>query len=37
MSVIPSLQVIREDIQALSAYAVQDAQGFIKLDAMENP
>jgi len=37
MSVIPSLQVIREDIQALSSYAVQDAQGFIKLDAMENP
>ena len=37
MSVTPSLQAIRDDIQALSAYAVQDASGFIKLDAMENP
>jgi histidinol-phosphate aminotransferase len=37
MSATPSLHVIRDDIQALNAYAVQDAQGFIKLDAMENP
>ena len=37
MSVIPSLHVIRDDIQALSAYTVQDASGMIKLDAMENP
>jgi histidinol-phosphate aminotransferase len=36
MSVGPE-QVIREDIRALSAYHVQDAQGMIKLDAMENP
>ena len=36
MKVTPSL-VIREDIQALSAYHVQQAAGMIKLDAMENP
>ena len=29
--------VIRAEIAALSAYHVQDAEGFIKLDAMENP
>lgn len=29
--------IIREDVQALHSYAVPDAQGFIKLDAMENP
>ena len=28
---------IRPDVQAMQAYAVQDAQGFVKLDAMENP
>jgi len=28
---------IRQDIQSMHAYAVQDATGFIKLDAMENP
>jgi histidinol-phosphate aminotransferase len=28
---------IRPDVQAMQAYAVQDAQGSIKLDAMENP
>jgi histidinol-phosphate aminotransferase len=28
---------IRPDVQAMHAYAVQDAQGFVKLDAMENP
>jgi histidinol-phosphate aminotransferase len=30
-------QVIRSDIAALAAYHVQDATGYIKLDAMENP
>lgn len=30
-------QVIRLDIQALSAYHVPDCSGFVKLDAMENP
>jgi len=29
--------LIRPDVQALSAYHVQDAAGFLKLDAMENP
>ncbi len=29
--------LIRPEIQALSAYAVPDAQGLVKLDAMENP
>jgi histidinol-phosphate aminotransferase len=29
--------IIRDEIAALSAYHVQDAAGFIKLDAMENP
>lgn len=28
---------IRDDIRALSAYHVADAQGMVKLDAMENP
>ena len=28
---------IRRDIQAMQAYAVQDATGMVKLDAMENP
>ena len=28
---------IRQDIQSMHAYAVQDSAGFIKLDAMENP
>ena len=28
---------IRQDIQSMHAYAIQDAAGFIKLDAMENP
>jgi histidinol-phosphate aminotransferase len=36
MTAIPS-SVIREDIQNLSAYHVQSAEGMIKLDAMENP
>src|SRR5215470_9486046 len=29
--------VVRPEIRALSAYAVADARGMIKLDAMENP
>ena len=28
---------IRPDVQAMQAYAVQDASGLVKLDAMENP
>jgi len=28
---------IRADVQAMHAYAVQDARGMLKLDAMENP
>lgn len=31
------LRCIRQDIQSMHAYAVQDAAGLIKLDAMENP
>ncbi len=31
------IDVIRPEIAALAAYQVQDASGFIKLDAMENP
>jgi histidinol-phosphate aminotransferase len=30
-------QRIRQDVQSMHAYAVQDARGLIKLDAMENP
>ena len=30
-------QLIRQDVQSMHAYAVQDARGMIKLDAMENP
>ncbi|MBB5204624.1 histidinol-phosphate aminotransferase [Inhella inkyongensis] len=30
-------QVLRQDVQALQAYAVQPSAGFIKLDVMENP
>ncbi len=29
--------LIRQDIQGMHAYAVQDSRGLIKLDAMENP
>jgi histidinol-phosphate aminotransferase len=28
---------LRQDVQSMHAYAIQDAAGFIKLDAMENP
>jgi len=31
------IEVIRPDVRAMHAYHVQDAAGFIKLDAMENP
>ena len=31
------LQRIRTDVQSMHAYAVQDARGLVKLDAMENP
>jgi len=31
------LNVVRDDVRALSAYHVQDASGLVKLDAMENP
>ncbi|HSV45899.1 MAG TPA: histidinol-phosphate transaminase [Ramlibacter sp.] len=30
-------QLIRQDVQGMHAYAVQDSAGLIKLDAMENP
>ncbi len=33
----PNLRFIREDVQAMHAYVVQDAAGMLKLDAMENP
>ncbi|RST53708.1 histidinol-phosphate transaminase [Variovorax sp. MHTC-1] len=32
-----ALNRIRADVQSMHAYAVQDARGLIKLDAMENP
>ena len=32
-----ALNLIRPEIRALSAYHVQPAEGFLKLDAMENP
>ena len=31
------LRFIRQDIQSMHAYAIQDASGMVKLDAMENP
>jgi histidinol-phosphate aminotransferase len=31
------LQHIRQDVQSMQAYAIQDATGLVKLDAMENP
>jgi histidinol-phosphate aminotransferase len=33
----PDLSVLRDDVRAISAYAVPSAVGLIKLDAMENP
>ena len=29
--------VIRQDVQSMHAYAIQDSAGLVKLDAMENP
>ena len=31
------LGVIRQDVQSMHAYAIQDSTGMVKLDAMENP
>ena len=31
------LRVLRDDVKSMHAYAVQDATGMVKLDAMENP
>ena len=31
------LKRIRQDVQSMHAYAIQDSVGMIKLDAMENP
>ena len=31
------MRVLREDLNGMHAYAVQDATGMVKLDAMENP
>jgi len=33
----PPLDRIRQDVQSMHAYAIQDATGMVKLDAMENP
>ncbi len=30
-------RVVRDDVRAMHAYAVADATGLVKLDAMENP
>ncbi|MDI1237877.1 MAG: histidinol-phosphate transaminase [Polaromonas sp.] len=36
--VAPALKkLIRQDVQSMHAYAIQDSAGMIKLDAMENP
>ena len=32
-----NLKFIREDVKQMQAYVVQNAQGMLKLDAMENP
>lgn len=38
MTVSPTLmQRIRQDVQSMHAYAIQDSVGMVKLDAMENP
>ena len=39
MSALPEKlsRLIRQDVQSMHAYAVQDATGLVKLDAMENP
>ena len=33
----PWRQHLRQDVQSMHAYAVQDSRGMVKLDAMENP
>ena len=33
----PWLKHIRQDVQSMQAYAIQDSTGMVKLDAMENP
>jgi len=33
----PGVSRIRQDIQSMHAYAIQDSAGMVKLDAMENP
>jgi histidinol-phosphate aminotransferase len=33
----PWLKHIRQDVQSMHAYAIQDSTGMVKLDAMENP
>ena len=33
----PFMQRIRQDVQSMHAYAIQDSAGMVKLDAMENP
>jgi histidinol-phosphate aminotransferase len=30
-------KLIRQDVQSMHAYAIQDSAGMVKLDAMENP
>lgn len=38
MSLAPQLaRLIRQDVQSMHAYAIQDSVGMVKLDAMENP
>lgn len=37
MSTPNPLRFIRQDIQSMHAYAIQDSTGMVKLDAMENP
>ena len=38
MSLDPQIaRLIRQDVQSMHAYAVQDSAGMVKLDAMENP
>ncbi len=38
MTVKPTwMQRIRQDVQSMHAYAIQDSVGMVKLDAMENP
>ena len=37
MTAVNPQQRIRQDVQSMHAYAVQDSVGMVKLDAMENP